>query len=144
MNRKFLIAGSTSVGDVPHMRVAEMYLIEAEARSRVGTSTETTTAQSVLYILAKNRDKDYVLSTNTGAALTEEILVQRRVELWGEGFRFLDLKRLNLPLDRTNSNHTVALAQTLSEPAGDARWQWLIPQDEINTNPEIGASGQNP
>ena len=27
-------------------------------------------------------------------------MFQRRVELWGEGFRFLDLKRLNLPLDR--------------------------------------------
>jgi len=27
-------------------------------------------------------------------------MIQRRVELWGEGFRFTDLKRLNLPLDR--------------------------------------------
>lgn len=50
---------------------------------------------------AKNRDASYTLSTNTGQALIDEIMVQRRVELWGEGFRFLDLKRLNLPLDRT-------------------------------------------
>ena len=27
-------------------------------------------------------------------------MFQRRIELWGEGFRFLDLKRLNMPLDR--------------------------------------------
>ncbi|MDN5288777.1 MAG: Carbohydrate-binding protein SusD [Mucilaginibacter sp.] len=141
MNRKFLVAGTTSIGDVPHMRVAEMYLIEAEARAHTG---ETGAAQNALYTLAKNRNPSYVLSTNTGTALLNEILVQRRVELWGEGFRFLDLKRLNLPLDRTNSNHTVALAQTLSETAGDVRWQWLIPQDEINANPAIGPSGQNP
>jgi hypothetical protein len=141
MNKKFLVAGTTSVGDVPHMRAAEMYLIEAEARAHNG---ETAAAQNALYALAKNRNPNYVLSTNTGAALLNEILIQRRVELWGEGFRFLDLKRLNLPLDRTNSNHTVALAQTLSEVAGDVRWQWVIPQDEINANPAIGAAGQNP
>ncbi|NHA07348.1 RagB/SusD family nutrient uptake outer membrane protein [Mucilaginibacter sp. HC2] len=141
MNRKFLVAGTTSIGDVPHMRVAEMYLIEAEARAKAG---ETANAQAVLYTLAKNRNPGYVQSTNTGDALINEILIQRRVELWGEGFRFLDLKRLNLPLDRKNSNHTTALAQTLSEVVGDVRWQWLIPQDEINANPAIGPSGQNP
>jgi hypothetical protein len=141
MNKKFLVAGTTSIGDVPHMRVAELYLIEAEARARAG---ETAAAQNVLFTLAKNRNPSYTLSTNTGTDLINEILIQRRVELWGEGFRFLDLKRLNLPLDRTNSNHTAALAQTLSEVAGDPRWQWLIPQDEINANPAIGAGGQNP
>lgn len=144
MNRKFLVSGTTSVGDVPHMRVAEMYLIEAEARARAGSASETTAAQNVLFTLAKNRNSGYILSTKTGNDLINEILVQRRVELWGEGFRFLDLKRLNAPLDRTGSNHTVALAQTLSEAAGDTRWQWFIPQDEINANPAIGAGGQNP
>jgi len=141
MNRKFLVAGTTSVGDVVHMRYAEMYLIQAEALARAG---QTTAAQTALYTLARNRDANYVLSVNSGSSLIDEILVQRRIELWGEGFRFTDLKRLNSPLDRTNSNHTVALAQTLSEVAGDARWQWLIPQDEINANSAIGTSGQNP
>jgi hypothetical protein len=61
----------------------------------------------------------------------------RRVELWGEGFRFLDLKRLNLPLDRNGSNHNSALAVALTVPAGDNTWQWLIPQSEINANPLI-------
>lgn len=141
MNRKFLVAGGTSIGDVVNMRAAELYLIEAEALARAGQSGA---AQDALYTLAKKRDDAYVKSTKTGNDLIEEIMVQRRVELWGEGFRFTDLKRLNLPLDRTNSNHTVALAQTLSEKVGDDRWQWLIPQDEINANPEIGAGGQNP
>lgn len=138
MNRKFLVAGLTSVGDVPHMRYAEMYLIRAEALARSGNDAA---AQDVLYTLASNRDSKYVKSVKIGDALISEILVQRRIELWGEGFRFTDLKRLNAPLDRTNSNHTVALAQTLTEVAGDARWQWVIPQDEINANPLVT---QNP
>lgn len=110
MNRKFLVAGATSVGDVPYMRVAEMYLIEAEAKARLGLetgdATQYTAARNALFTLVKNRDAAYVLSINSGQALIDEIMVQRRVELWGEGFRFFDLKRLNQALDRTGSNHT--------------------------------------
>ena len=144
---KFRNAGTTSVGDVVNMRVAEMMLIEAESRARLGllgSTTETTAAQSVLFTLVKNRNPSYVLSTNTGTALINEIMIQRRIELWGEGFRFLDLKRLDLPLDRTGSNHTIALSGVLSIPAGGPEWQWAIPQDEIDANPAIGPGGQNP
>lgn len=141
MNRKFTVAGVTSIGDVAHMRTAEMYLIEAEALARTG---QNSLAQAALYKLAVNRDPNYVLSTNTGDALISEILIQRRIELWGEGFRFTDLKRLNSALDRSNSNHTNELATTLGEVAGDPKWQWVIPQSEINANPAIGPGGQNP
>ncbi|RAJ34196.1 RagB/SusD family nutrient uptake outer membrane protein [Pedobacter cryoconitis] len=141
MNRKFLVAGSTSIGDVTHMRASEMYLIEAEALARSG---QTGLAQAALFTLAHSRDSQYVLSTKTGEELIKEILLQRRAELWGEGFRFTDLKRLNSALDRTNSNHTSELALTLSQAPGDLKWQWVIPQDEINANPAIGTGGQNP
>ena len=78
----------------------------------------------------------YTLSTNTGQALKEEIYVQRRIELWGEGFRFYDLKRLNLPLDRTGANHNANLiSDVFTVAAGDPRWQWVIPQDALNANP---------
>ncbi len=144
---KFRNAGSTSVGDVVNMRVGEMYLIEAEARARLaiaGSAAETVLAQNVLFTFAKNRNASYVLSINTGTALLDEILIQRRVELWGEGFRFFDLKRQDLPLDRTGSNHTTALSGILAVPAGGPEWQWAIPQDEINSNAAIGPAGQNP
>jgi starch-binding outer membrane protein, SusD/RagB family len=135
MNRKFLAASSSnSIGDVAYMRTAEMYLVEAEARARAG---QDPLAQELLYTLVKSRDPNYAKSTSTGAALINEILVQRRIELWGEGFRFYDLKRLNQPLDRTNSNHQATLANVLTIPAGDARWEFLIPQIEINANPAI-------
>ncbi|MGV3530679.1 MAG: RagB/SusD family nutrient uptake outer membrane protein [Flavisolibacter sp.] len=135
MNRKFLSAGgsSSSIGDVPLMRVAEMYLIEAEARARAGN--DDAAAANALYQLASKRNPSYTLSANTGQALIDEIMIQRRVELWGEGFRFYDLKRLNLPLDRTGANHQTSLAVVFNVPAGDKMWEFLIPQQEINTNP---------
>lgn len=47
----------------------------------------------------------------------------------------LKLKRLNLPLDRTGSNQSVSYTNGIMEiPAGDNRWNWPIPQDEMNAN----------
>jgi starch-binding outer membrane protein, SusD/RagB family len=134
MNRKFLSGGGSgsSIGDVPIMRVAEMYLIEAEARARAGG--QDATAANVLFTLVKNRDANYVLSSNTGNALINEIMTHRRVELWGEGFRFYDLKRLNQALNRNGANHVPAVASVMTVPAGDKQWQFLIPRAELNAN----------
>lgn len=140
MSRKFKVADvSLSIGDVPYMRAAEMYLIEAEAEARRGNDV---LAAQALLPLAVNRNPSYTLSTNTGAALITEIMNQRRVELWGEGFRFYDLKRTNSALDRTGANHNVSYANVLTIPAGDKQWQFLIPQDEINIG--NGVVTQNP
>lgn len=140
MTRKFLLANpGNSNGDLAFMRAAEMYLIEAEALARLGQDGD---AAAVLYDLAVNRDEEYELSSNTGEDLIEEILIQRRVELWGEGFRFYDLKRLDLPLDRTGANHNATLAAKLEEPAGTKEWQFLIPQQEIDYT--LGVVVQNP
>lgn len=139
MNKKFLVATASSIGDVPLMRAAEMYLIEAEAKAHLN---QDAAAADALYALAVNRDPQYTKSTATGDALLQEILTQRRIELWGEGFRFYDLKRLHLPLDRTGANHTAALtANVMNVPIDDIRWEFLFPQDEINANKAID---QNP
>lgn len=132
-SQKFLaIATGDSRGDVPYMRAGEMYLIEAEAKARMGSAD----AAEALFNLASNRDPAYVISSKTGEELIAEVLLQRRWELWGEGFRFYDLKRLDLSLDRTGANHNAGvLANLLEVPSGDTRWQWQIPLDEINANP---------
>ena len=135
-NMKFLAqSSSSSVGDVPYMRAAEMYLIEAEARARQG---QDAAAQAALFTLVKNRNPSYTLSTNTGQALIDEIMFNRRIELWGEGFRFTDLKRTNAPLNRNGiPNHLPAIVSVFDIPAGDKQWQWLFPQDEMDANPAI-------
>jgi starch-binding outer membrane protein, SusD/RagB family len=139
-SKKFMAAGpANSVGDVPYMRAAEMFLIEAEALARSG---QDAAAQDVLFTLVRNRDAAYVKSTNTGQALVDEIMFNRRIELWGEGFRFTDLKRLNLPLVRTGiPNHNPSISLVMDLPAGDRQWVWLFHQDEINTNASLE---QNP
>lgn len=132
------VANGDSRGDLPHMRTAELILIEAEANAHLGIAGDAaaeTAAQNALFELMSVRDPGYVLSTNTGQALLDEILFHRRVELWGEGFRWFDLKRLNLPLNRNGANHNATWAVIFDVPAGDNRWQWQIPTDEMNANP---------
>lgn len=97
---------------VPLMRVEEMKLIEAEA---AGMQDEARGKQ-LLEAFAKTRDPQYVYgkhvndkygnSSNSG--FQNEIWWQRRVELWGEGFATLDIKRLNKGVIRSyaGTNHT--------------------------------------
>lgn len=123
---------ATSLGDIPFMRAAEMYLIEAEALAK-----DSKEAQSKIVFdeFEKNRNPAYAGAATTGQAYIDEVLKSRRLELWGEGFRFLDLKRLNLPLDRTGANHSAVVTNNLlTVPANDNRWTWLIPQGEIDAS----------
>jgi starch-binding outer membrane protein, SusD/RagB family len=141
MVQKFRLPGTPStstMGDIPYMRASEMYLIEAEAKARLGKDAD---AAKVLFDLVTKRDVAYKLSTNTGTKLTDEIMFNRRVELWGEGFRFLDLKRLNQPLNRNGANHIASIAVLYDMPAGDKQWEFLIPRRELDANK---AMVQNP
>lgn len=122
----------------PMMRVAEMYLIEAEANAELGEDAE---ARDVLFILQKDRDPEATLSGNTGQVLINEILLERRKELYGElGIDFLDLRRRQLPLIRAG-NH--APAYQFNFPANSKEFILKIPQREIDTNDFIDETDQN-
>lgn len=141
MVQKFRLPGTPStstMGDVPYMRTAEMILIQAEAQARQGKNAE---AAATLFTLVRARDTAATQSTRTGADLIDEIMFNRRIELWGEGFRFLDLKRTNSPLNRNGANHNPAVAVLFDVPAGDNQWEFLIPRAELDANK---AMVQNP
>lgn len=138
-NEKFIAVSETdSRVDVPYMRAAEMYLIEAEARANLGEGA----AAQVLFDLVSTRDDDYVQTSNTGQDLLDEIYLNRRIEFWGEGFRFYDLKRLNQDMNRDGANHnSTATSGVDFIEAGSNQWQFLIPQAEMDANDEME---QNP
>jgi hypothetical protein len=128
-------------GDYIYMRSAEMYLIEAEALARSGNSGG---AASVLFELVSTRDPGYAMSSNSGDALIEEIYLQRRIELWGEGTAWFDLKRLKKPLVRDYPGTNHAAFGLTNEPAEGNRFRFQLPLDEINANPNISDADQNP
>ena len=101
------------------------------------TGVQTCALPIFLFDLGVKRDPSYKLSIAIGSALIDEILFQRRIELWGEGFRFTDLKRLNLPLNRNGANHNTAVAVIFDVPAGDNMWEFLIPRRELDANKAV-------
>lgn len=123
---------------LPMMRVAEMILIMAEAKAELGEGD----AGDVLFSLQGDRDPAAAPSGNTGQALIDEILLERRKEFYGElGLDYLDAKRRQLPLIRTG-NHPVAYRFNI--PANDNRFIFKIPQKEFDSNDALNpATDQN-
>lgn len=135
---KFVDNASFS-GDLVLMRSAESYLIEAEGLDQTG---QLELAKDALYVLQLKRDPNAVRSTAADkVALRDEILLERRKELYGEmGVQYFDLKRYQLPLMRNGNQWS----NVVSVPADDNRWRWQIPQPEIDANKSLSASDQNP
>jgi len=115
------------------MRKSEMVLTDAEAQYHLGNEAG---ARTLLFALQSERDPSAVISTNSGQSLLDEILLERRKELYGEiGTEFMDAKRYSLPIERDDLHRIV-----IDVPA-DSELFWLkIPQKEIDANPNIDDS----
>ncbi|MDT0674965.1 RagB/SusD family nutrient uptake outer membrane protein [Autumnicola musiva] len=127
--------------DVKVLRAAEVVLNKSEAQYRLGMETEA------LETLNELRDKrlDSYEGGEAGEELLNTILSQRRIELAFEGHRFFDIKRMGDAIVRSNNGDILdgsgTPPQELTLPAGNFRFQFPIPQAEINANSNIE---QNP
>ncbi|RPD42264.1 RagB/SusD family nutrient uptake outer membrane protein [Chitinophaga barathri] len=142
-------------GHIVLMRSSEMALIEAEARARL---TELPAAFAALNELRVKRSLPALPEGSlTKDQLVEEILLERRRELWGEGFALPDLLRLQRPVVRTPSTEVLDIPRQdgsirkvplkghhqLKFPDGSnftpnsAYLLFSIPLNEVNTNPNL-------
>ena len=158
VQRKFTFSDVASwLGDYIFMRVEEMYLTAAEAECRLG---DEASAKADLMALMEKRDPNYS-TTKTGTALgktsaptdetgslLEEILFQRRIELWGEFGRMYDLKRLKQGFRRTEAQGWPSNALLSTRPTDDPEAYMnvlTIPQAEFDGNANLNAdTDQNP
>lgn len=140
-NLKFYDNSTSFTGDYIYMRKSEMLLNFAEAAFEGGATDK---AIEALEILMESRQKDYKASSLSGNDLRDEIRKQRRIELWGEGFNFSDLKRWNLGIDRKkkNSSHVYVPGADVKFEAGSEMLLFQFPIGEINANSKLRP--QNP
>ncbi|MBN8575447.1 MAG: RagB/SusD family nutrient uptake outer membrane protein [Cytophagales bacterium] len=114
-------------------RLAEMYLIRAEARARQGNLSGANSATTDLNVLRSRAHAPTVVSPSQSQMIL--LLESERIyELAYEGHRWYDLVR-------TDRASTVM-------PAFNSNWRqayerWPIPQREIQSNPAL-AGNQNP
>jgi hypothetical protein len=125
---KYIGRGTNRDGNVNYkvLRVAEMYLIAAEASALTNKETD---ALLLLNQLRTARITNFRAGTESGAALIAAIAAERRRELWLEGHRWFDVKRTTRSLQRSSECRA-----NCSLPASSRAWTWPIPQDEILAN----------
>ena len=153
----------SNTGDYIFMRIEEAYLIMAEAKCRM---KDFEGAKTALSAVCSQRDTEYENriaqltgdtqtfgSVGTITTLLDEILVQRRIELWGEAGRIFDIQRLGKgwtrywEIDGMKTNHSNYLnkySEYLNFPADYIECILMIPQTELDNNPNINAEDQNP
>ena len=128
-------------------RTSELYLIAAEA----AIGSDPTKANKYLNDLRAKRIRNYQAVTYNGTELRDQIRLERQKELVGEGFRLSDLRRWGLGFTR-NPEHPenpaiedilVVNSSNVTYEAGDHRYVWPIPSDEMQTNPQLEGQ-QNP
>jgi starch-binding outer membrane protein, SusD/RagB family len=117
-NRRLTSKYTNEFGDVPLVRLAEMYLIRAESNFREGTAVGDTYTNDIN--LLRNRAKATPFANPT---LTD-ILRERELELGMEGFRIHDIKRTKGSVDS-------------SLPWDSDLLVFPIPLYETNTNKKI-------
>ena len=130
-------SGAINLDNVPLIRIAEIYLIRAEAQATLGSPVfNMVAALADLKTIKTRRYTDYTGSLQetadniaTQANLYTEILRQRRIELAFEGQRFFDLKRLGRDLIKAPHYNTVAFT--------DTRILAPILQADVDGNPNL-------
>ncbi|MFC5048475.1 RagB/SusD family nutrient uptake outer membrane protein [Aquimarina hainanensis] len=107
--------------NVPFIRLAELYLIRAEANERLGTTEGDSPLNDI------NRIRTRANAAELTAITLDDILLERQRELAFEGFALHDLKRLGGSVDGIDAN--------------DDKLVLPIPQREMDANPNLT---QNP
>lgn len=125
-NDKYGISGSSSGGCLMLFRLAEMYLIKAEALVRQNKTNE---ARIVLQEFCEARYTDQEEIASDSETLLQEILDERLKEFYLENdFRWLDMKRLGVQVERLVSGERFVLQPD------DFRYSFPIPLRELQLN----------
>lgn len=148
------------IADIVYMRAAEMYLIEAEAEARNGNMTNAVT---VLNQLKAARNANAYNGSPAQNDVIKEVLIERRKELFGEGFALSDIIRTQGTVVRkpytdatgqaikvqvttpdgtvktvNGRGHTIFAFPDQSAFVPDSRYYlFSIPQKEIENNPNL-------
>ncbi len=139
-NPALFIEASTNYQQMPKVfRIAEMYLISAEAAAQ-----NTATEGDALNTLNDLRDARGIapLTGLTGTDLMDAIKEERTREMLCEGTRLDDLKRWHMGFSRSTPQNLNFIERGTdydekTVTADDDKFVWGIPTNDITTNPNI-------
>lgn len=138
------VIGST--GDIPFVRVEEMHFIKMEATAYLNGLDAGKDALNAFMNTYRYTDGSYSSenATDLNDFVNNFLLVQKRIEFWGEGLTYFDLKRRNQPVIRGYSGTNFRPTHTFNSVPGYAcGWfTFHFPRSqEVGRNPAVK---QNP
>lgn len=116
----------------PIMRIEEIYLIACEAAAHLNAAQGLAMLNAFMTTYCDGNYK--YEGERTPEAIIEEIVTQKRIELWGEGQAFFDIKRLNIPVTRGYKGTGFASTTRFNTETRPAWMNWVISLNEENTN----------
>lgn len=120
------------------MRVEEMYFIEAEAAAHLKAADGIALVND---FMKKYRDSQYECKVTDTDEVVEEILFQKRIELWGEGLTFFDIKRLDMSVTRGYEGTNFSDATRFNTDGRPAWMNICIVKTEGNNNSALVGYG---
>lgn len=126
----------TNLADVKLFRVAEMYLIRAEAYAAKGVSGLVPGTKDLNDLRAQRLNGYLPQAFATPAILTDAVLLERYKELAFEGHRYFDLRRKKRDIERWPQDVVQAPAALTLTP-DDRAYYLPIPLREMQANENI-------
>ncbi len=124
---------------LPMMRVEEMYFDYFEAIAHTeGVSAAATKLQEFMNTY-RYTDGSYTCNAADMDSFINELMVQRRIEFWGEGVNYFDYKRLALTVTRSYDGTNYETEYRLNSNKGYvAPWMnYMIPESEKDRNTAV-------
>ena len=115
----------------PLMRVEEMYFIKIEAAAH---SNAEEGKEELVDFMKEYRDPSYKCTATSQADIIKEIVLQKRIELWGEGQSFFDIKRLDYAVNNAYNGTNHPTSGQLTTTRRPAWMNWVIVLTEQNNN----------
>ena len=125
------------------MRVEEMYFIKMEAALH---ADGLDAAKKLLNdFMQTYRYRSYDCShVNSKEAFIQEMLLQKRIEFWGEGILMYDYKRLNQGITRGYSGTNFPSVARFNCEGRSPQWNVVITRTEYQSNRGLNQSLNNP
>ena len=132
-----------NIADWCLMRIEEMYFIEMEAELGKGNLEKARDLLNAFMQDYRYEDYDCTTTTITPEAFINEMMLQKRIEFWGEGVLFFDYKRLDRGITRGYTGTNIPATATFNCEGRSPQWNIVITRGEYQSN-KVLESQNNP
>lgn len=131
-----------NAADYCMMRIEEMYFVEMEAKAQLEGYAEG--FKLLKDYMTTYRDRQYSKNPGSLEDFLTEMMLQKRIEFWGEGVTFYDYKRLDMGITRAYPGSNHAGVFKLNTIGRSPQWNIVITRAEFQSNTAIDDSNNNP